>query len=80
MPVPCYGQLLDPKHTTAIPQIDEDGFVSYEGIESEYDYNQSAFPNAFRIWDDKLYLNPIPQSEIDTYKGNGMTLTQNPGY
>ena len=82
MPVPCYGQMLDRANAgeTAIPQIDEDGFVSYAGIESLYDYNESAFPNAFRIWKDRLYLNPIPQSEIDTYKGNGVVLDQNSGY
>ncbi|MBN2819753.1 MAG: RagB/SusD family nutrient uptake outer membrane protein, partial [Bacteroidales bacterium] len=83
MPVTLYGRILDPSTATGIPQIDDDCFVSYAGIESQYDLNTDArFPNAQnRVFDaSKDYLCPIPQQEIDTYKGFGVTLEQNPGY
>lgn len=82
MPVPVYGRILDTATATGIPQIDEDGFVSYAGIESQYDLNTDArFPNVFRIFNpSRDYLSPIPQQEIDTYARFGATLSQNPGY
>ena len=82
MPVTLYGRILDEANATMIPQIDEDGFVSYSGIESQYDLNTDArFPNAQnRIFTNpRDYLLPIQQTEIDTYAGNGTTLEQNPG-
>ena len=83
MPVTIYGQILDPSKATGIPQIDEDCFVTYDGIESQYDLNlDSRFPNALNRKFDKSrdYLCPIPQQEIDTYRGLGGTLAQNPGF
>ena len=83
MPVTIYGRILNPKTATGVPQIDTDGFVSYAGIESQYDLNTDArFPNAqSRIFNkSRDYLCPIPQQEIDTYSGFGVTLVQNPGY
>jgi len=83
MPVTIYGQILNPSTATGVPEIDDDCFVSYAGIESQYDLNTDArFPNAqnrkFNATRD--YLCPIPQQEIDTYNGFGVTLEQNPGY
>jgi starch-binding outer membrane protein, SusD/RagB family len=83
MPVKIYGQILNRATATGIPQIDDDGFVSYAGIESQYDLNNDArFPNAQNRKFDKNrdYLCPLPQQEIDTYNGFGVTLIQNPGY
>lgn len=83
MPVTLYGRILNTKTATGVPQIDDDGLVSYAGIESQYDLNtDSRFPNAQnRIFNkDRDYLCPIPQQEIDTYNGFGLTLVQNPGY
>ena len=82
MPVPLYGRILNTKTATKRPSIDADGFVSYKGVESQYDLNtDSRFPNAFRSFNPaRDYLCPIPQQEIDTYAGNGATLKQNPGY
>jgi starch-binding outer membrane protein, SusD/RagB family len=83
MPVVIYGRILDPANATGVPAIDDDGFVSYTGIESQYDRNtDQRFPNAQdRIFNkSRDYLNPIPQQEIDTYKGLGAILEQNPGY
>ncbi|WP_373512944.1 RagB/SusD family nutrient uptake outer membrane protein [Persicitalea sp.] len=82
MPVPLYGRILNTKTATKVPKIDADGFVSYKGVESQYDLNtDSRFPNAFRSFNPaRDYLCPIPQQEIDTYAGNGATLKQNPGY
>ncbi len=83
MPVTIYGQILDPSSATGIPQIDNDCFVSYDGIEAQYDLNMDArFPNAQNRKFNKTrdYLCPIPQQEIDTYEGLGGTLQQNPGY
>lgn len=82
MPVKIYGRILDTKTATGIPQIDEDGFVSYEGIESQYDLNTDArFTNATRIFNpNRDYLCPIPQQEIDTYARFGVELKQNPYY
>jgi hypothetical protein len=83
MPVTIYGRILDPSTATGIPQIDEDGFVDYTGIEAQYDLNtDDRFPNAQnRIFTNpRDYLLPIPQAEIDTYKGNGSDLRQNDGY
>jgi len=81
MPVTLYGRILDPENAQYVPSIDEDGFVSYAGIESQYDLNTDArFPNAIRVFaNPRDYLLPIPQAEIDTYRANGATITQNPG-
>lgn len=82
MPVPLYGRILNTRTATLRPQIDEDGFVSYKGVESQYDLNtDSRFLNAFRTFNPaRDYLCPIPQQEIDTYAGSGAALQQNPGY
>lgn len=83
MPVILYGRILDEKNATLVPNIDEDCFVSYAGVESQYDLNTDArFVNAQNRRFNRLrdYLCPIPQSEIDTYAGFGVTLEQNPGY
>lgn len=82
MPVTIYGRILDTETATGIPHIDEDGLVSYNGIESQYDLNTDArFPNAVRVFNSSRdYLCPIPQQEIDTYARFGVTLDQNPGY
>jgi hypothetical protein len=81
MPVKVYGRPLDIAHATGIPSIDEDGHIDYTVVARQYDDNPSAFPNAQgRTWNDKLYLNPIPQTERDVYSGNGLDLPQNPGY
>jgi len=82
MPVPLYGRILNTKTATKVPQIDADGFVSYKGVESQYDLNtDSRFLNAFRTFNPaRDYLCPIPQQEIDTYAGSGVVLQQNPGY
>jgi hypothetical protein len=81
MPVKLFGRILDEKNARFIPSIDEDGFVSYTGIESQYDLNtDQRFPNAVRVFNNpRDYLLPIPQAEIDTYKANGVVLPQNPG-
>lgn len=83
MPVTIYGRILNEKTATLIPDIDDDGFVSYAGVESQYDLNtDQRFPNAQNRLFDKTrdYLCPIPQSEIDTYAGFGVVLEQNPNY
>lgn len=83
MPVKIYGRVLNEKTATLVPSIDDDGFVSYAGVESQYDLNTDArFPNAQnRLFNkNRDYLNPIPQSEIDTYAGFGFVLEQNPEY
>lgn len=82
MPVTIYGRILDEVNATGVPQIDEDGLVSYRGIENQYDLNTDArFPNAFRVFNpSRGYLCPIPQQEIDTYARFGVTLSQNTGY
>jgi hypothetical protein len=83
MPVTIYGRILNEKTATFVPNIDDDGFVSYAGITSQYDLNKDArFPNAQNRLFNKSrdYLCPIPQAEIDTYNGFGVTLEQNPGY
>ncbi|WP_245189395.1 RagB/SusD family nutrient uptake outer membrane protein [Lunatimonas salinarum] len=81
MAVVLYGRILDEANAQFVPSIDEDGFVSYAGIESQYDRNTDArFPNAIRVFNNpRDYLLPIPQAEIDTYRANGATITQNPG-
>lgn len=81
MPVVLYGRILDEANAEHVPEIDEDGFVSYAGIESQYDLNTDArFPNAIRVFSNpRDYLLPIPQAEIDTYRANGASITQNPG-
>ncbi|WP_114751115.1 RagB/SusD family nutrient uptake outer membrane protein [Pleomorphovibrio marinus] len=81
LPVRLYGRILDPANAQHVPHIDEDGFVSYAGIEDQYDLNTDArFPNAIRVFNNpRDYLLPIPQAEIDTYRANGASLTQNPG-
>ena len=71
------------KQQLLLPAIDDDGFVSYTGVESQYDLNTDGrFPNAQnRLFNkNRDYLCPIPQSEIDTYAGFGVVLQQNPGY
>lgn len=83
MPVKLYGRVLNFETATGIPSIDDDCFVSYAGIESQYDFNPNGqFPNAQnrRFASPRDYLCPIPQQEIDTYEGLGGTLEQNPGY
>lgn len=82
MPVTIYGRILDTENATGVPQIDEEGLVSYKGIESQYDLNTDArFPNAVRVFNpNRDYLCPIPQQEVDTYARYGKTLKQNPGY
>jgi len=83
MPVKIYGRILNEKTATLIPGIDDDGFVSYADVASQYDLNTDGrFPNAQnRLFDkNRDYLSPIPQSEIDTYAGFGVVLEQNPGY
>ena len=82
MPVVLYGRMLDETNATQVPQIDDDSFVSYTGVESQYDLNEDQrFPNAQnRIFNNpRDYLLPIPQAEIDTYVGLGSELPQNPG-
>lgn len=73
--------ILDENNARFTPRIDEDGFVSYAGIESQYDLNtDQRFPNAVRVFaNPRDYLLPIPQAEIDTYKASGVILPQNPG-
>ena len=83
MPVKLYGRVLNLSTAAGIPNIDDDCFVSYAGIESQYDFNPDArFPNAQnrKFNPARDYLCPIPQQEIDTYKGLGGTLEQNGGY
>ena len=83
IPVVIYGQILNPATATGIPHIDADGFVSYAGIESQYDLNPiTGFTNPRgRIFSvPRDYLFPIPQSDIDSYAGLGVVLPQNPGY
>jgi hypothetical protein len=82
MPVPMYGRPLNIATQTAIPTIDDDGFVSYEGIGNQYFLNSDArWLNAFRTFNPaRDYLFPIPQEEIDTYTRYGVELKQNPGY
>lgn len=83
MPVKIYGRILNEKTATLIPPIDDDGFVSYESVQSQYDLNTDArFPNAQnRLFNkNRDYLCPIPQAEIDTYAGFGVVLEQNPNY
>lgn len=83
MPVKLYGRVQNLATATGIPNIDDDCFVSYAGIESQYDFNPDGrFPNAQnRKFDaSRDYLCPIPQQEIDTYEGLGGNLSQNPGY
>ncbi len=83
MPVIIYGRILKTATATKVPRIDDDCFVSYSGIESQYDLNKDArFTNAQnRVFNkSRDYLCPIPQQEIDTYKALGGTLDQNSGY
>ena len=63
-----------------VPSIDEDGFVTYPGAPSEPrkelgDLNYRELET--RIFDDRHYLWPIPQAEIDATSGE---VSQNPGY
>jgi hypothetical protein len=56
-PVPVYGRILDPASAPGMPDIDDDGFVSYRGIESQYDLNtEQRFVNLFRIFNPKCPL------------------------
>lgn len=83
MPHPQYGRILDPTIATKVPTIDADCYVSYAGVESQYDLNpQALFQNAQgRIFNkNRDYLLPIPQAEIDAYASKGVVLPQNPGY
>ena len=73
---------MDEANATLVPQIDDDSFVSYTGVESQYDLNtDQRFPNAQnRVFNNpRDYLLPIPRAEIDTYAGFGVELRQNPG-
>ena len=82
MPVVIYGRILNEANATLVPQIDDDSFVSYTGVESQYDLNtDQRFPNAQnRVFNNpRDYLLPIPRAEIDTYAGFGVELRQNPG-
>lgn len=82
MPVVLYGRILDETNATMVPQIDDDSFVSYAGVESQYDLNtDQRFPNAQnrKFTNPRDYLCPIPQAEIDTYAGLGSSIEQNPG-
>jgi hypothetical protein len=82
MPVVIYGRPQDEANATMVPSIDDDCFVSYDGVESQYDLNTDGrFPNAQnrQFSNPRDYLLPIPQAEIDTYAGLGATLEQNPG-
>jgi hypothetical protein len=82
MPVTIYGRILDEANATLVPSIDDDCFVSYAGVESQYDLNtDQRFPNAQnrQFNNPRDYLLPIPQAEIDTYAGLGADLEQNPG-
>lgn len=63
-----------------VPSIDEDGFVTYPGAPSEPrkelgDLNYRELET--RVFDDRHYLWPIPQAEIDATDG---LVSQNPGY
>ncbi len=63
-----------------IPDIDEDGFISYDGAPSEPrkemgDLNYRELET--RVFDSRHYLWPIPQAEIDATAGQ---VSQNPGY
>ncbi|MCB0634257.1 MAG: RagB/SusD family nutrient uptake outer membrane protein [Lewinella sp.] len=83
MPQLVIGRILDTSTATLVPDIDEDGFITYDNSTGQWDVNTDArFPNAqnrqFNASRD--YLLPIPQSEIDTYTGLGARLEQNPGY
>jgi len=83
MPAIVYGRIINEKTATLVPAIDDDCFVSYTGVESQYDRNPDGrFPNAQnRLFNaNRDYLCPIPQSEIDTYAGFGIVLVQNPNY
>lgn len=82
MPVTMYGRLVDAENVPRAPEIDEDGLVSYTGIEEYYDLNtDNRFPNAQnrRFTNPRDYLLPIPQDEINTYRSSGIELPQNPG-
>ncbi|NJN26173.1 MAG: RagB/SusD family nutrient uptake outer membrane protein [Cyclobacteriaceae bacterium] len=82
VPVTLYGRILNTATATMVPSIDSDGFVSYSGVESQFDLNtDQRFPNAQnRIFTNpRDYLLPIPQAEIDTYRGLGSTIEQNQG-
>lgn len=63
-----------------VPNIDEDGFITYEGAPTEPrkelgDLNYRELET--RVFDAKHYLWPIPQAEIDATAG---LVSQNPGY
>lgn len=63
-----------------VPDIDEDGFISYVGAPSEPrkelgDLNYRELEE--RVFEQRHYLWPIPQAEIDA---SGGLVTQNPGY
>lgn len=63
-----------------VPDIDEDGFVTYSGAPSEPrkelgDVNYRELEQ--RVFENRHYLWPIPQAEIDA---TGGLVSQNPGY
>ena len=63
-----------------VPDIDEDGFVTYDGAPTEPrkelgDLNFRELEA--RVFDSRHYLWPIPQAEIDATDG---LVAQNPGY
>lgn len=83
MPKTLIGRILNTSTASLRPQIDEDGSISYDNSTGQWDVNTDArFPNGqnrkFNATRD--YLLPIPQAEIDTYRGLGAELRQNPGY
>lgn len=83
MPNLVIGRILDTSTATLVPDIDEDGHITYDNSTGQWDVNTDArFPNAQnrQFNANRDYLLPIPQAEIDTYTGLGATLEQNPGY
>ncbi len=63
-----------------VPNIDEDGYITYEGAPTEPrkelgDLNYRELE--VRVFDARHYLWPIPQAEIDATAGQ---VAQNPGY
>ena len=83
MPNLVIGRILDTSTATLVPEIDEDGHITYDNSTGQWDVNTDArFPNAQnrQFNANRDYLLPIPQAEIDTYTGLGATLEQNPGY
>jgi len=83
VPVVIYGRILDEANATLIPDIDEDGHITYDNSTGQWDRNTDArFPNgqSRTFISPRDYLSPIPQAEIDTYMGSGFSLEQNTGF